>query len=368
MDACDFDGALPFGVVRGRGAGVNPSGRYEPVRLHVLGETLDEALDDCPDGVQVRTRVYRDNAKTVINPVDSPDLPFKWTLNPYRGCEHGCVYCYARPTHETFGMSCGLDFETRLFAKLDAPDLLRRELTRPKWQGEPIMLAGITDVYQPVERRLRITRGCLEIMAECRQPISIVTKGSLITRDLDLLSTLARHQAVQVFVSVTTLDADLARSMEPRASAPRARLDAMRDLSDAGVPVGVMVAPIVPGLNDAEIPGILLAARDAGARTAAFTVLRLPYQVKTVFLDWLRREFPLKADRVEGEIRRMRGGALNDSRFGTRFRGEGERAEQIRRLFKVFKSRLGLDRERMALSSASFRRPTLSGQRALFDE
>ncbi len=368
MDAHEYDGALSIGKARGRGSGVNPGGRFEPVRLHVLGETLDEVLRDHPEGVQNPTRVYRDNAKSLINRVDSPDLPFHWTLNPYRGCEHGCVYCYARPTHETFGLSCGLDFETRIFAKLDAPELLRHELGKPSWRGEPIMLAGITDVYQPVERRLLITRRCLEVMAECRQPVSIVTKGALIVRDIDLLASLARHRAVQVFVSVTTLDHDLSRSMEPRAASPRARLDAVRDLSQAGVPVGVMVAPIIPGLNDAEIPAVLEAARDAGARTAAYTMLRLPYQVKTVFLDWLRREYPLRAGRVEAEIRRMRDGELNDSRFGKRFKGEGERAEQIGRLFRVFKSRLGLDRGRMPISSDAFRKPRRPGELMLFGD
>jgi DNA repair photolyase len=361
--------ALPTGPVRGRGAGLNPGNRFEGesgLRLHVLGAHLDEARSAHPDGVQVPTRVFADATRSVINRVDSPDLPFHWTLNPYRGCEHGCPYCYARPTHETLGLSCGLDFETKIVAKHDAPALLREELARPGWRGEPIAMSGVTDPYQPFERRLCITRGCLEVMAECRQPVTIVTKSRLVVRDLDLLRELARHGAAAVAISVTTLDDDLAAAMEPRASAPRDRLRAVRELADAGVPVGVMMAPIIPGLTDHEIPRVLEAAAAAGARHASWVLLRLPHQVKALFLEWLRRARPLQAARVEAAIRATRDGALYDPALGRRQRGAGARAETIAATFSFFAHRHGLDGPGSSLSSASFRRPT-SAQMTLFD-
>ncbi len=349
----------------GRGAQINPAGRFERLSLAVLPDHAGAddliLIDDGPPGEggerRIPTRVYRDRSRTFINPVDSPDLHFSWSINPYRGCEHGCIYCYARPTHETFGLSSGLDFETRLFAKTDGAELLRRELAAPKWRGEPIMMSGITDAYQPIERRLGITRACMEIMAACRQPVTIVTKSALILRDLDLLKQLADVGATGVAVSLTTLDPSLAAMMEPRASSPRERLRAIRELSSAGVPVMAMTAPIIPGLNDREIPALLEAAAEAGARGASFTLVRLPFQVKDLFLDWLRRRFPDRASHIETLIRACRDGALNDSRFGRRMRGEGEIAGQIKRVFTVFKKRYGLDRPMAAVSSAAFRRP-----------
>ncbi len=306
---------------------------------------------------RIPTRVYRDKSRTLINPVDSPDLNFSWSINPYRGCEHGCIYCYARPTHETFGLSSGLDFETRIFAKTDAAEMLRRELSMPKWRGEPIMMSGITDAYQPVERRLGITRACLEVMAACNQPVSIVTKSALVLRDIDLLGSLARYGATGVAISLTTLDASLAAMMESRASSPRERLRTIRELNAAGVPVMVLTAPIVPGLNDREIPALLEAAADAGVITARYTLVRLPFAVKDLFLDWLRRKIPDRASHIETLIRSCRDGGLNESRFGKRMRGEGAVAEQIKRVFTVFKKRCGLDRPMPAVSSAAFRRP-----------
>lgn len=363
----EHDDRLTSGPLRGRGAQLNPPNRFEPVRLSIDGDHLDAVRAEHPDGVQARTRVFQDFARTIINRVDSPDIPMGWTINPYRGCEHGCVYCYARPTHETFGLSCGADFETKIFAKLDAPGLLKRELARPSWWGEPIVMSGITDPYQPVERELRLTRGILEVMADARQPVSIITKNRMVTRDIDLLAHLAGHDAAGVLVSLTTLDAGLSRKMEPRASSPGDRLRAMRELADAGVPVTVMTAPIVPGLNDREIPALLGAAADAGARWAAHVMLRLPWQVKGLFLDWLRRELPDRAARVEARVREVRGGNLNDPRFRTRMSGEGEWAEQIHRVHRVFCKRHGLNAEpRRPLSSASFRRPELGGQIRLF--
>ncbi len=362
----EFDDALAVRHARGRGAQINPPNRFEPVRLSVMGETLEEAAREHPDGVQVETVVLEDRARTIINPVDSPDVGMKWTINPYRGCEHGCIYCYARPTHETFGLSCGLDFETRLFAKLDAPALLRRELARPGWRGEAITMSGITDPYQPVERRLRITRGCLEVMAECGQPVSIITKNRLVTRDIDLLAALAARGAAAVFISLTTLDAELSAKMEPRASSPRDRLRAMEELSRAGIPVGVMTAPIVPGLTDQEVPALIEAAAGAGATRAGWVMLRLPWQIKDVFLEWARREFPERAGKIESRIREMRGGKLYDSRAKIRQRGEGPFAEQIAALHAAACRRHGMNSGRVELSSEGFRRPEVGGQMGLF--
>jgi DNA repair photolyase len=360
---------LAVGRARGRGAQLNPPNRFEPVTLSVLGEHLDEVAAASPDGVQVPTRVLKDHARTLINRVDVPDLQFHWTINPYRGCEHGCIYCYARPTHETFGLSCGTDFETQVFAKMDAPALLRRELARTSWEGEPIVLSGVTDAYQPIERSLQITRGCLEVMAECGQPVSIVTKNRLITRDIDLLGPLAEQGAAHVALSVTTLDAKLAAKMEPRASSPRDRLAAIRELSDAGIPVRVMVAPVIPGLTDVEVPRILEAAAEAGASAAAYVILRLPWQVKRLFLDWLAREYPERAAKIESQVRETRGGELYDSTPGIRQRGMGAVAEQIAAMFAVYRRRFALAAEPVALSSASFTRPApadMPGQTLLF--
>ncbi len=271
--------------MRGRGAGLNPGNRFEDVRLHVLGEHLDEIATQDDDGVQVKTRVVRDASRTVINPVDSPDLAFDWTINPYRGCEHGCIYCYARPGHEYLSLSCGLDFETVILAKHDAPTLLRRELMKESWKGETIMMSGVTDPYQPVERALRITRGCLEVCAEFRQPVSLITKNRLILRDLDILLKLHEHGAVRCAVSLTTLDASLASKMEPRASSPGARLETIRVLASHGIPVTVMTAPIIPRINDHELPALLAAAAQAGASGAGYILLRLPHQIKALFLE-----------------------------------------------------------------------------------
>ena len=349
--------ALTQGRVRGRATQTNPSNRFDTLSLHVLGEHLDEIAVEHPDGVQCPTRVYPDRSKTVINPVDAPDLHFNWTINPYRGCEHGCVYCYARPTHEYFGLSCGLDFETRLFAKLDAPDQLLRELAAPSWRGEPIMMSGVTDCYQPVERSLHITRRCLEVMAACAQPVSIVTKNHLVTRDIDLLRRLVPHNAISVAISITTLDNGLARKMEPRASAPRERLEAIRALSDAGIPVAVMVAPIIPALTDHEMPAILKAAAQHGATGAGYVLLRLPYQIKALYLDWLAREFPDRAAHAESQLRDARRGKLYQSAWKERQRGVGPRADHIRNSFALFKRRYNLDQRGISLNAGAFTRP-----------
>ncbi len=360
----DYRDLPAHGPVRGRGAGLNPGNRFEGVRLHVLGEHLDAVHAELPDGSQTATRVYADRTRTVINPVDSPDLNFKWTVNPYRGCEHGCIYCYARPSHEYLALSSGLDFETRIIAKHEAPALLRAELMKTSWKGERIAMSGITDPYQPVERELRITRRCLEVFAEFRQSVAIITKSRLVLRDLDLLERLHEHRAVSVGVSITTLDPTLARIMEPRAAAPAARLDTIRELAARGIPVIVMVAPIIPRINDHEIPSILRAAGGAGAGGAGYVLLRLPHQIKALFIEWLGRHFPDRAAHVEALIRGARGGDLYRADFFTRQRGTGDYAAQIGRTFRLFSRRYGLDAARPPSNTGAFRRP---GEAGLFD-
>lgn len=347
MDATEpqFVDHLPTGPVRGRGAGINPGNRFETVRLHVLGEHLDEQLREHPCGQQVRTQVFEDDTRTILNRVDSPDLGFNWTVNPYRGCEHGCIYCYARPGHEFLALSTGLDFETRIFAKPEAPRLLREAISRPAWRGEPIVFSGVTDCYQPIEAKLAITRACLEVCAELAQPVSIVTKNKLVLRDLDLLRQLAAHNAASVAVSITSLDNALASKMEPRASAPRERLETIRQLAAAGIPTHVMVAPIIPALNEPEAAAILNAAAEAGARDAGYVLLRLPHQIKALFEEWLARHYPDRAARVLNTLRDMHGGELYNADFFHRQRGAGPRAEQIGAAFALFKRRAGLGRD-----------------------
>lgn len=365
------------GAARARGAGINPANRYERLSLDVLPEGggaddliyEEESAEIGSDGKRrVPTRVYRDHARTVINPVDSPDLNFHWSINPFRGCEHGCIYCYARPTHENLGLSCGLDFETKILAKLDAPQILRRELARPGWNGEPIMIAGVTDAYQPVERRLRVTRGILETLAACSQPFSLVTKSALVLRDLDLLAPMAAKNAARVAISLTTLDPELSAQMEPRASAPAQRLRAIRELSQAGVPVAVMVAPVIPAVTDREMPRLLEAAAEAGATAAGYVLLRLPHQVKEVFFEWLERRFPQRLTHVESLIRSSRGGELYRAQFRERQVGDGPYAEQIRQTFAVFTKRCGLNADRhRPLTSEHFVKPDEDpGQLGLF--
>jgi DNA repair photolyase len=288
---------------------------------------------------------------------DSPDVGFEVSINPYRGCEHGCVYCFARPTHEYLGLSAGLDFETKIFVKDDAPALLRKELSAAKWQPKVVSISGVTDPYQPIERRLELTRRCLEVFAEFRNPVGIVTKNHLICRDIDLLAELAQHQAAAAFLSITTLDAELARRMEPRATQPAGRLAAIEELTRAGIPVGVLIAPVIPGLNDHEIPAILEAAAKAGALSAGYVLLRLPYGLGPLFEQWLRQHYPERCEKVLSRLRDMRGGEIYDARFGSRMRGEGVMAEQIAGLFALGCRRAGIGGRFPALSTAAFRRP-----------
>jgi DNA repair photolyase len=348
--------------MRGRGAASNPANRFEP--LHVLP---GPAWAD-PDDPGPQTVLLRDSTRTILSRNDSPDVGFAVSVNPYRGCEHGCIYCYARPTHEYLGFSAGLDFETRIVVKHDAPALLRAALMSPRWTPQPIAMSGVTDPYQPAERRLRITRGCLEVLAEFRNPVAMVTKNHLVTRDIDLLSELAAHRAAAVAVSVTSLRPRLQRVLEPRTAAPAKRLDAIRRLAAAGVPVRVMIAPVIPGLTDEEIPAILAAAAEAGARAASYIPLRLPHGVKDLFADWLETHFPDRRTRVLNRVREMRAGALNDPRFCSRMRGEGVYAEHLRQLFETARKRSGLEGGGFELSTAAFRRPPPGGQLGLFDD
>ncbi len=334
-----------------RGAASNPTNRFEPIQLE-----RDEDWNPEEDALPT-TKFFQDRTQTILNKNDSPDIGFTYSINPYRGCEHGCIYCYARPFHEYLGFSSGLDFETRIMVKLDAPKLLREELSLLKWQSQCIAMSGVTDCYQPVERRLKITRGCLEVLAEFRNPIGIVTKNALVTRDLDLLTDLARHNAVVVYLSVTTLDTDLRKVLEPRTSPPAARLATIRKLKDAGVPVGVMVAPVIPGLTDHEIPSIVAAAAEAGAQFAGTITLRLPFAVAPLFEQWLATHFPDRQEKVLNRIRALRGGKLNDAEFGKRMTGEGIFAEQIEQMFNVACRRAGIADSQLQLSTASFRRP-----------
>lgn len=337
--------------LRGRGAADNPANRFETLHYERDPDTVADQ-----DSVPV-THFLKDTSRTIIAYNDSPDVGFSASINPYRGCEHGCVYCYARPTHEYLGFSAGLDFETKILVKEDAPTLLRHELSARKYVPQVLALCGVTDAYQPVERHLKLTRRCLEVLAEFRNPVGIVTKSKLVTRDLDLLTELASHNAAAVFVSITTLDADVQRVLEPRAPHPSARLEAVELLARAGVPVGVFLAPIIPGLTDHEIPALLAAGAAAGARSAGHVMLRLPYAVATLFEQWLDQHFPERKEKVLGRIRALRGGQLNDGRFGKRMRGEGVMADQIKALFQLCCRRSGLDGPFPELSTAAFRRP-----------
>ena len=368
MPSQDFDyrDALPNGPAHRRGAAINPGNRFESSCLHVLGEELDrQQIEREENGGRsvVQRQVFRDNTKTIINRVaPTADVPFDWTLNPYRGCEHGCIYCFARPFHEFLGFSSGLDFETKLTAKPDAAVLLREELADPKWQAEPIVMSAITDIYQPIEHKMRIARDCLQVMADCGQPVTTMTKSAMVQRDTDLWAKLASMNAGRVTITLVTLDADLAQKLEPRASSPAARLRTIRELTRAGIPVTVNVAPVIPGLTNTEVPHILRAVADAGAKRVFWVLLRLPYQLKELFLDWLQRNVhPQRAAKVESLIRQARGGKLYEAGYDTRRRGKGPIVDALRTTFDVFSRRYGLDQPLPPLSNAYFRRPTLPG-------
>ncbi len=337
--------------VRGRGAADNPPNRFVPIAV----EPDPDAPADERQAPQ--TKFFIDASKTAIAYNDSPDVGFSASLNPYRGCEHGCVYCFARPTHEYYGLSLGLDFETKIMVKQAAPELLRKELAAKSWKPQVIMMSGVTDCYQPVERKLGLTRRCLEVLNEFRNPVGIVTKNHLVTRDADILAEMAKRNTAAVTVSVTTLDAELARVMEPRTSTPSRRLAAIGHLAAAGVPVNVNVAPVIPGLNDHEIPAIIAAAAKAGATSAAYVLLRLPFGVKELFEGWLDKNFPDRKKKVLSQIRSQRKGDLYDATWGRRMTGEGPFAEEIAALFKLACKRAGFKDDLPDLSTEHFRRP-----------
>jgi DNA repair photolyase len=343
------------GPVRGRGASWSPANRFEKLHIDLTDIDFVDADPGAEERPRRQTQYFRDATKSIITRNSSPDVGFEASLNPYRGCEHGCIYCYARPTHEYLGFSAGLDFESKIMVKTNASELLHAELESPRWRPQTLVMSGVTDPYQPIERKLRITRGCLEVLAKFRNPVAIITKNRLVTRDIDLLRELAKFKAVAVNVSVTSLDPNLQRVLEPRTSSPHARLDAIKQLRSAGIPIGVMVAPVIPGLTDHEVPKILDACAKAGAQFAGYTIVRLPWAVAPLFEHWLEEHFPDRKEKVLGRIRHLRGNRLNNSQWHTRMSGEGIFAEQIASLFKVSCHNAGI-RERPKLSCESFRR------------
>jgi DNA repair photolyase len=349
-------------LMPGHGALSNPAGRFERHSTEAVDDGwFQEAATDGPP-----LTVTAEHARALITTNDSPDIPFEQSINPYRGCSHACVYCYARPSHAYMGLSAGLDFETKLFYKADAAELLQRELARPGYRCKPITLGANTDPYQPIERQLRLTRAILEVLAACRHPVTIITKSALVLRELDLLSVLAKDHLVQVGISITTLDAELKRRMEPQTASPAARLRTVRELTAAGIPAGVLVAPVIPALTDHEMERILEAAAAAGARWAGYVLLRLPYELRALFSEWLDAHYPDRAAHVLSLIRQMRNGRENDPRFGTRMRGEGPFADMLRVRFQAACRRTGLNTGRDAsLEVGHFRRPGGSAQLTL---
>jgi DNA repair photolyase len=352
---------LPDKARKGRGAVSNPDGRFEPQNRVRIDDGWDTNTAEVEEPPPIQTTVSIDATRTIIARNQSPDIPFSQSINPYRGCEHGCIYCYARPTHAYFGLSTGLDFETKLFAKPDAAKLLDAELRKPGYKVSAIALGSNTDPYQPIEREMKITRSVLEILARFEHPFSIVTKSALVVRDLDILVPMAEKRLAKVFISVTTLDRDLARKLEPRAATPPRRLQAIKTLADAGVHVGVMTAPIIPGLTDWEIERLLEAAREAGAAGAGYTIMRLPYEIKDLFAQWLEAHAPGKAKHVLSLVRQVRDGKLNDPEFGSRMRGTGHYAELIARRFRLACVKLGFNRNDWSLDLTRFRPPPAPG-------
>jgi DNA repair photolyase len=341
--------------IKGRGSVGNTDNRFLQHQLRVEADENEFISDE--EKPLLRTEFLKDSSRTIVTENNSPDIPFRYSVNPYRGCEHGCAYCYARPTHEYLGLSAGLDFESKIYVKDNAPELLREKLMSKSWKGEDITFSGNTDCYQPVERKLQITRRCLEVMVEFRNPIGMITKNALVTRDIDLIASLARLNAAFVFISITSLDDELCADLEPRTSRPKARLQAVEMLAQAGIPVGVNVAPVIPGLNDHELPDILKAAKAAGAKVAGYTPVRLPLAVQPLFTAWLEEHRPLRKEKVLENIRSLREGKLNDANFGSRMQGKGAMAENIRQMFQITCRKLGLNKERIELDSSHFSRP-----------
>ena len=346
--------------IRGRGASINPGHRF-------TDESVEYDLD-AKTGIARKPdrKILTDHTKSIISTNKSPDIPFDVSVNPYRGCEHGCAYCYARPTHEFLNMSPGLDFETKIVAKYDAAKLLKDTLASESWKPKTLVMSGVTDPYQPIEKELQITRQCIEVLADARHPLVIITKNYGVTRDIDLLKKLADHQATRVILSITSLKNEVIGSLEPRTSRPKRRLDAVRELSRAGIPVHVNIAPIIPGLTDEEIVPIMEAAKEAGAESVSYTILRLPLSVKDIFLKWLDDHHPNRRNKVVNKLKSLKNGKLNRSEFGKRFKGEGAYGEQIRQLVDIHKKRLDLNTNRAPLNGSDFRRPA-TDQLNLFD-
>jgi DNA repair photolyase len=354
-------------ALKGRGAVGNPQGRYEiRIREHTNDGWQHQEDSDGVLPASRKTRVVAEQAKSILSRNQSPDIPFSVSLNPYRGCEHGCIYCFARPTHSYLGLSPGLDFESMIFAKTNAAELLRHELAKPSYMPEPIALGVNTDAYQPCERELRITRRVLEVLRECEHPLALITKSSLIERDIDLLADMAAKRQAVAALTITTLDADIARTLEPRAAAPARRLRTIRTLTEAGIPVGVSIAPVIPFVTEPDLERVLEAVAEAGAVSASYIVLRLPWEVNTLFQQWLQTHFPERAQRVMNRIRDMRGGKDYEASFGKRIRGEGIWADLIRQRFEKTARRLGLNGRRQAfagLDASQFRRPAAARSR-----
>lgn len=341
---------------KGRGANSNRESRFHSQKMET--DLSDYGWRDEDEKTLLKTQVFKDSSKTIITENKSPDIGFRYSMNFYRGCEHGCAYCYARPTHEYLGLSAGLDFESKIFVKEKGPELLREKLMSPSWKPEIVVMSGVTDCYQPLERKYQLTRQALEIMLEFKNPVGLITKNNLIVRDADILEQLAKENLVVAYISITTLNADLGRELEPRTSSPQGRLKAIEELSKRGVPIGVNLAPMIPGLTDHEIPEILKAARDAGAKYAGMTPLRLPYSVKDIFSQWLDDHRPDSKAKVLSYLQDIRGGKLNDSQFGSRMTGEGPRAENMHKMFDLFYRKYGFGEEKLELATEKFRRPT----------
>ena len=356
--------AGPQPPLKGRGATFNPGNRFRRDTREAADDGWAEPPTEGDDEAlpPLKTTVTIQRSRTIIARNDSPDIPFTQSINPYQGCEHGCIYCYARPTHAYLDLSPGLDFETKLFAKPNARELLLEELRKPRYVCSPIAMGTNTDPYQPIEREWKITRQILEVLSACDHPVSIVTKSSLVERDIDLLAPMAAKNLACVFVSITTLDRDLARKLEPRAATPQRRLATIKAVADAGIPVGVMTAPIIPQLTDKDLETILDAAAASGARFAGWTMLRLPHEVKERVRDWLSQHDPLRAGHVMSVVRQIRGGRDNDAQFGSRMRGEGQFAELIAQRFELASRRLGLNRERTTMDTSLFRPPKSSAE------
>lgn len=351
--------------LKSRGAALNTKNRFQPFHIEFDEEYLNEYFESGEELKNVKTQFFKDDTRTILAKNDSPDLGFDYSINPYRGCEHGCIYCYARPTHEYLGFSAGLDFESKIMVKHNAPALLEEALRKRSWVPQSVMFSGNTDCYQPVERTLGITRECLKVFLKFKNPVGVITKNALIQRDIDILKELAELNLVSVVISVTTLHRELSRKLEPRTSVPLKRLETISKLSSAGIPVGVNAAPIIPGLNDEEIPAILKAASESGAKFAGRTILRLPYSIKDLFIEWLNRNYPEKASRILNRIRETRGGELSSAEFGKRMRGEGKYTEHIHQLFKTCCKRYGLNKEQVIIRTDLFNRES-SGQGELF--